>query len=96
MATEKGYRAECINVGNTVNLTMHEDYYVYPNGKETFYVSRFPYPKRSLLGCYHRLHFRLLEEIPDMENTVAEEIPPVEEVQEVVAAPEIQEQMSLF
>lgn len=89
MFNEKGYKAVCISVGATTNLTMHEEYYVYPNGENTFYVSRFPYPKKSLLGCYHKLHFKILEDITPTNAAIEEEPEIKENLMEEV-------QMSLF
>lgn len=96
MSNKKGYRAQCINVGATINLEKYEYYYLYPNGKDKFYVSKSPYSQRRHFGCYHKLHFRLIDEIPEKEEAAADEVPVVEEAQEIVSAPEIQEQMSLF
>lgn len=88
MDNEKGYLAQCISVGATVKLEKYEHYYVYPNGADHFYVSKFPYPQRSYFGCYSKLHFKLEEPIIE----AAADLPK----QEVVSAPKIQEQMSLF
>ena len=92
MFNEKGNKAECINVGKTINLTKYEEYYVYPNGENTFYVSRFPYPKKSLLGVYDKLFFRLKEDIAEIETAAVEEIP----ASEIDPEPENYEQISLF
>lgn len=96
MTNEKGYRAQCINVGATINLKKYEYYYVYPGKKDNLYVSASPYSRHKHFGCYNKLHFRIIDEIPHMEESQVNEKPPVEEVQEVVAAPENHEQMSLF
>lgn len=93
MLNKKGYRAECINVGNTVNLAKYEEYYVYPNGEATFYVSRFPYPERSTLGCYPKIFFKVLEEISEDEVAEETELAPAVEIE---VDPENHEQMSLF
>lgn len=90
MYDEKGYKAQCINVGSTVNLTKYEEYYVYPNGPSTFYVSRFPYPKKSLLGVYNKLFFNVLEDIPEKEEAAVKKEPVHEFVEEQ------EQQMSLF
>ncbi|MGV7002529.1 hypothetical protein ACWA2C_28225 [Priestia megaterium] len=96
MATEKGYIAKCINTGGTVNLQINKKYYVYPNGKDTVYVSKEFHPKKAHFGCYYTSYFELLDEIPEMGEAAAEEIPSVEEIEEIVSAPENHEQMSLF
>lgn len=92
LTNKKGYRAVCINVGNTVNLEKYEEYYVYPNGENTYYVSRFPYPERSLLGCYDKLFFKVLEEVSEKVTAEPEAAPVVE----LEAEPENFEQISLF
>jgi len=91
LTNKKGYIAKCINTGGTVNLQIDEKYYVYPNGKDTVYVSREFYPKKAHFGCYYTSYFELLDEIPEM-GAEAEDLP----TQEINLELENYEQISLF
>lgn len=93
MVEEKGYIAKCIDVGRTVNLKMEAEYYVYPNGKDTFYVSKYSFSKKAFMGCYSRNHFEIKGEIPNQEPKIeaAEDLPTEEIVLE-----DNYEQISLF
>lgn len=92
MTNEKGYRAQCISVGAILSLEKYEEYFVYPNGEDYFYVSKFPYPQKTHFGCYSRLHFKLREEIKEIEKEAATNIP----IKEVEPEPENYQQISLF
>lgn len=93
MSNKKGYIAKCINAGGTVNLQIDERYYVYPNGKDTVYVSKEFHPKKAHFGCYYTSYFELLDEIPEMGVAAEPESAPAVELE---AEPENYEQTSLF
>lgn len=49
----------CIDTENTVVLTEGERYYLFPNGSEHYYVSKFP-NKGAHTGCFQAKHFKLI------------------------------------
>lgn len=50
----------CVDNQNSMVLRVGERYFLFPNGKEHFYVSRFPH-KGSHTGCFQTKHFRIEE-----------------------------------
>ncbi|XQY90666.1 hypothetical protein ACNRWW_14160 [Metabacillus sp. HB246100] len=58
----------CINTENTVVLTEGESYYLFPNGTDHYYVSKFP-NDGAHTGCFQTKHFHLVEkEKPNLDR----------------------------
>ena len=51
----------CINTDNTVVLTEFESYFLFPNGPDLYYVSRFP-NENAHTGCFEAKQFQLIDE----------------------------------
>ncbi|MCM3651308.1 hypothetical protein [Metabacillus litoralis] len=51
----------CIDTQNTMVLSEGESYYLFPNGPDHYYVSRFP-NEDAHTGCFQAKHFQLIEE----------------------------------
>ena len=51
----------CIDTENTVVLTAGERYYLFPNGPDRYYVSRFP-NVNAHTGCFEAKQFKLIDE----------------------------------
>ncbi|PAD67311.1 hypothetical protein CHH83_19690 [Bacillus sp. 7586-K] len=50
----------CIDTENTVVLTEGEQYYLFPNGTEHYYVSKFP-NEGAHTGCFQAKYFKVIE-----------------------------------
>ncbi|MBO1515028.1 hypothetical protein [Metabacillus bambusae] len=51
----------CVDTENTVVLQKGESYYLFPNGPDHYYVSRFP-NEGAHTGCFQVKHFELIDE----------------------------------
>ncbi|WP_244895461.1 hypothetical protein [Evansella clarkii] len=51
----------CIDKGDTLTLQEGKKYFLFPNGANHFYASRFN-SKRSHFGCYRAKHFEVIQE----------------------------------
>ncbi|MGM0903086.1 MAG: hypothetical protein ACQEXB_18555 [Bacillota bacterium] len=50
----------CVDPGQTAVLTKGTSYYLFPNGANHYYVSKYPNPEAHK-GCYSKEYFQLIE-----------------------------------
>lgn len=78
------YIAQCINSGGCLNLQNYEEYYVYDEGGENFYVSRLPSADKSYFGSYRKEMFKVLKKV-DKTAVKKPDPEPVEEQYQQIA-----------
>ncbi|MDL4842815.1 hypothetical protein [Aquibacillus rhizosphaerae] len=77
----------CLDASNTTTLEKDQEYFIFPNGESSFYVSNFD-RKTAHFGCYRASRFEVLKDVATIHQEKCEDYSQMDLFDFIEAEPE--------